>query len=429
MERYGVIGLSSRHATAEELGAFSHQLTDQRALLEHLGVDELLYLSTCNRIEVYWVSHDKLPADSILRSFAAWAQPDSKDLMDLVTRVGYALNGAAVQRHINEILCGMKSLVLGDEQIVGQFREALTEAKDRGTCGQWLGVLGDEALKVSRRVRSEVDYSRIPTSVPEVAAEVLKKQLQGKGGCITLLGSGEMTRIMATRIASWKDVSLCFVNRTVNKAIALADEFEGTFQSLEDFQTEPRAFDHLLSATASTTPLVTAEMLKTLPASNKTRLLLDLGVPADTHLSTSELPGFRRMDVIEISRRAEINEQEAEQLRNAVKPYLDKAALKFKERVFQRNLGPVANKLRQAVEERTQMEVDRWLKSKLTHLPDSDKELFRQFAMRLAEQTVQVPLIALKKALREMPMGETILAQLRREGRRAQRSAQEEDTQ
>jgi glutamyl-tRNA reductase len=170
-------------------------------------------------------------------------------------------------------------------------------------------------------------------------------------------------------------------------------------------------------------------MLQMLPASDRTRLLLDLGVPADTHISTCELPGFLRMDVIEISRRAETNEQEAKQLRNAVKPHLDKATLKFKERIFQRNLGPVANKLRQAVEERTQMEADRWLKSKLTHLHDSDKELFRQFAARLAEQTVQVPLIALKKALREMPMGETILAQLRREGRRAQQSAQEEDTQ
>lgn len=429
MERFGVMGISHRHATAEELGAFSRKLTHQRALLDHLGVDELLHLSTCNRVEVYWVSHDKLPAEKLLRELAEWDQENSPDMTPLASRIGYALNGEAVQRHMNEVLCGMKSLVLGDEQIISQFRQALSEARDRGTCGQWLGILSDEALKVSRRIRSVVDYSRIPTSVPEVAAEVLKKELKGKGGRITLLGSGEMTRIMAARIEGWKNLSLCFVNRTEEKARALADEFGGVSQSLEDFQSAPHDFDHLVSATSSTSPLVTPGMLETLPRTNKIRLLLDLGVPADTHLSICELPGFHRMDVLEVSRRMEVNRQEAQQLRDSVAHHLEDAVVRFKERVFQRNLGPIANRLRQAVEERAQIETNRWLSSTLAHLSDGDKELFRQFAMRLASQTVQVPLIALKKTLRDIPMGESVLSQLRQEGRRAQHRMEEDDSQ
>lgn len=425
MDRFGLIGISHRRASADELGTFSRKPASHLALLEHLGVDEILHLSTCNRVEVYWVSHDKLCAKRVLRDFANWVQPGCKDFTNRASEIGYAMNGDAVHRHLHSVLCGMKSLVLGDKQIVGQFRVALNAARADGTCGQWLGLLGDEALKSSRHIRNEVDYSRIPTSVPEVAAQILQKRLNGNGGRVTLLGSGEMSQIMAARLSGWKGVSLCFVNRTEEKARALAQDHGGSWQSLENFLATPDDFDHLVSATASPNPLVSASMLSKLPNSESERLVLDLGVPADTDPEISGLSGYSRMDVLEVSRQVRANEADAEVLDLAVRPHLNAAALRFKEKIFQRNLGPLARMIREAVEQRAEAETARWMKSSFAHMSDEDKELVTQFAVRLAEQTVQVPLIALKKSLRDMPMGEAILARMRKEGRRAARDSQE----
>ncbi len=418
MERFGLVGIAHRRASAEEIGFF----TQKPALLEELrvalGVDELILLSTCNRVEVYWVSHQRQSPDQVLRSFATWLFPDSPELRALADATCIAMSGDAVHRHLNALLCGLDSLVLGDEQVVGQFRNSLIEAREQGVCGQWLGMLADEALKLSRRIRQQVDYTHMPTSISEVAADVLRAQVHGQGGRVVLVGSGEMTVTLAARLAGWADMSLHFVNRTGAKAEEFAKRFGGTWQELSEFQVWPQDFDYMVTATASDDPVITAELCANLPEQKAERLILDLGVPADTEPAIGKLPGFTRLDVLEVGRRVEKNQKVAEKLGREVRPFLREGSLHFREKIFRRNLGPVAQKRRESVEARAQNEVDRWLATHLSHLSQEDSELFVAFAKRLAEQTVQVPLIALRQTMRELPMGEALLQRLRETGRR-----------
>lgn len=416
MDRFGLVGISHRRASAEEIGFFSPKPEHLEELRLALGVDELIHLNTCNRVEVYWVCHDRQPADQVLRAFGEWLFPDSEELRQLTDSAGFAMSGDAVHRHLNTLLSGLDSLVLGDEQIVGQFRDALVLAREQEVCGQWLGMLADEALKLSRRIRSQVDFENMPTSVSEVAADILRGRVHGEGGRVLLLGSGEMTVTLAARLQGWKDIQLHFVNRTGAKAEELAQRFGGTWQSLEQFQVWPTDFDYMVTATASTEPVVSLSLCESLPEQAQERLILDLGVPADTEPGISELDGFLRLDVLEVGRRVEENQKVAESLSRKVRPYLREGALTFREKIFRRNLGPVAQRLRESVEQRAMNEVDRWLATRLTHLEDEDAKLFVAFAKRLAEQTVQVPLIALRQTLRELPMGEVLLSRLRETG-------------
>ena len=372
-----------------------------------------------------WVSHAMQAPDKILRAFGSWfaeqvgPQESAEEILELAEAAGFALSGNATHRHLNAMLCGLDSKVLGDEQIVGQFRDALQESREQGACEQWLGMLADEALKLSRRIRKQVDYSRLPTSVSEVAADILKKRLHGEGGRIVLVGSGEMTGDLASRMAGWYKVALHFVNRTVASAERLGREHGGTWQSLAEFQKNPLDFDHLVSATSAPDPVLGVAMMKRLPKQDQERLILDLGVPADSETAIALLPGFERLDVLEVGAQAEANEEVARSLRRRVRPMLREGGLHFREKIFRRHLSPIASRLRSSVEERARNEAARWAKSRLAHLDDADLALFQEFALRLADQTVQVPLVALRKTLREMPMGEMILQRLRSEGRRA----------
>ncbi|MDP7061596.1 MAG: hypothetical protein QF489_01515 [Planctomycetota bacterium] len=418
MERFGLVGISHRRASAEEIGYFSKKPAQLEELRVALGVDELILLSTCNRVEVYWVSHERQSPDQVMRSFAAWLFPDSPELRALADATCIAMSGDAVHRHLNALLCGLDSLVLGDEQVVGQFRDSLVEARAQGVCGQWLGMLADEALKLSRRIRQQVDYTYMPTSVSEVAAEVLRAQVQGQGGRVVLVGSGEMTMTLAARLSGWAGMKLHFVNRTGAKAKEFAIRFGGSWQELNEFQACPQDFDYMVTATASEVPVIAEELCRSLPEQKLERLVLDLGVPADTEQAIGKLPGFTRLDVLEVGRCVEENQKMAEKLGREVRPFLREGSLHFREKIFRRNLGPVAQKLRQSVEARAQNEADRWLVTHLSHLSQEDSQLFLAFAKRLAEQTVQVPLIALRQTLRELPMGEALLQRLRETGRR-----------
>ena len=419
MDRFGVIGISHRRSSVEEIGLFAKAPQSLEGLRQALGVDELIRLATCNRVELYYVSHQGVAADRVLRSFAAYLYPDSDEIQDLADASGYAISGDASLRHLNNLLAGLDSLVLGDEQIVGQFRQGLHDAREAGVCGSWLGMLGDEALKFNRRLRKQVDFGRLPTSVPEVAAEMMKRRLQGRGGRVVMVGAGETIQLLATRVSSWNQVELHFVNRSADKAAALAARHNASSQCLDSFREKVRPFDILVAATASEEAVLGVEHLEPAAGEHRNSLLIDLGVPADIEPRCHQVPGLERHDVLAIGRTVERHQESAEAIKRQVRPFLREASLSFREKIFRRHLTPIAQSMREAVEARAKLEADRWEETRLQHLSEEDRELFHAFARRLAEQTVQVPLVGLRKTLRELPMGEVLIERMREAGRNA----------
>lgn len=388
-----------------------------------LGVDELFHVVTCNRVELYWVGGNGRESEAILRDYAGWLFPDDEVRQKLAYSACYTLSGEAVHRHLYSVVCGLDSMVLGDEQIVGQIKRAIAEAMDEGACGPWLGMFGDEALKLARRVRAQVDFRQCANTLSEVAALLLRKEVRDLDVArVVMIGAGETIGILAPRLAGWQATRLHFVNRTGAAARKLAEQYGGTWQPLAEFQAEPVDFDCMATATAAAQPLFGPEHLAKLPDPSRSRLILDLGVPADTDPALADLPGIRRADVIEIGHTAEEGGREAELVIREVRPFLRDAVVHFRERVFRRQLNPIANRLRASVTERAHTEADKWLDGPLSHLSAEDSELVRRFAERLADQTVQVPLVALRKTLRDLPMGEVLLERMRTAGREAART-------
>ena len=414
MERFGLVGISHRRASVEEIGRFTRGLGDLSEMRVALGVDELVCLNTCNRVELYWVSKGRRAADEVLRDFARWLFPEEPDARRMASSACYALCGEAVGKHLYSVLSGLDSLVLGDEQIVGQFRRALVAGREARTCGPWLGLLGDEALKASRKVRATIDFSKRPTSIAEVAAQQLKGYHRDNGRLrVVLVGSGEMIRTTAARLKGWHQVELHFVNRTLAGAQALAEVHGGSFQSLSAFQAGCPDFDALVAATGSNEPVVTAGHLARLPQPRRPRLMLDLGVPPDIDPALGEHEHFERYDVMELGNQAEAGRREAELLVRDARPVLRAAISQLREKLFQKDLGPVAQQLRESVNVRAEAEMRRFLDGPLSHLAEEDRAVVEQLVARLAAQTVQVPLSAMRKSLRELPLGEDVLLNLR----------------
>lgn len=224
MEKFGLIGISHRRACAEEMGRVAEAFQAVGNLGQRLGLEEFITLQTCNRVELYWRSSTQTPADEVLKEASELLFPDCEAGREMMHSAGYALNGEAVAKHLFSVICGLDSVVFGDEQIVGQFRSALTHGREVGECGPQLGLLGDSAMKLSRKVRKEVDYSRLPSSVAEVAAHELRHTFhEHERTHVVLIGAGEMIRMTAARLKGWHGAELTFVNRTKETAEALAE--------------------------------------------------------------------------------------------------------------------------------------------------------------------------------------------------------------
>ncbi|KAA3611660.1 MAG: glutamyl-tRNA reductase [Planctomycetota bacterium] len=401
MERFGVLGISYHRGEAEEIARFSRDSSQGDwllALRQQLQVEELIYLPTCNRVEFYYRSTLPRPADEVLQTLVQFFLPDSLQRQKDSAAAFFALSGDAAVKHLFQVVCGLDSLVFGDAQIAGQFRRSLVEGRRLGLCGPWLGLLGDEALKVSRKIRSTIDFGCRPTSVAEVAAEAMRHHCQGMDQLqVVLVGAGEMIRKTAARLHGWKRCRLHFVNRSLAGAQNLAAQFSASAQTLAEFQEQPEDFDVLIAATGAEDPILRAEMLLPMPVKPRKRLLLDLGMPADIDPEIQKLAGFERIGVLELGRRAEGARREAELLRRQARPQLRQALETFRHRMRSREMGPVAAAIRQQMSDRASREMDRWLSGPLAHLSAEDQKRIRAYTERLTAQTVQIPLSDLKR--------------------------------
>ncbi len=410
MEKFGLIGISHRRASAEEMGRVAEAFQAVGNLGKRLGLDEFITLQTCNRVELYWRCSSQQPADEVLKEASALLFPDCETGREMVHSAGYALNGEAVAKHLFSVICGLDSVVFGDEQIVGQFRSALIHAREVGECGPQLGLLGDSALKLSRKVRKDVDYSRLPSSVAEVAALELRQTFQDREHThVVLIGAGEMIRMTAARLKGWHGAELTFVNRTKETAEALAELHGGRALSLAEYQAAPIDFDAMVSAASVREFILQPADLQHFGESAQSRLLLDLGVPQNLDPAFGELAGFEYLDVIELGHRVEASRREIELLVRQIRPLMREGLQTFRSKLFQKALAPVANELRKGVEARAEQEVGRWLKCHLSHLPVEDRNLVEQLGRRVANQSVQVPLTALRRSLRDLPLGEELI--------------------
>ncbi len=425
MDRFGLVGVSHRRASSEELARF-RSLTPSEGLLrrlrEELGLAEILLLGTCNRLELLYHDPGRRPADEVLQAFARFLARETGARPEALAAPLFALNGEDAVKHLFGVLCGLESLVLGDIQIPGQFRRALVLAREAGTCGTFLGLLGDEALKVSKRVRAALDFGERPLSVAEIAVRALREHRRKAPGRlqVVLVGAGEMIQKTALRLGGWKAVDLLFVNRTEAAARALAAEHGGRALSLEAFRAGPPAFDALVAATAAPEALLGPEHLPPRPEDAPPALLLDLGMPPDVDPACGGLPGYHRRGVLDLGREAAGARREAELLARQARPLFRERLELLRRRLLQKDLAPAAGRLRDEAARRAREEAERWLQGRLAHLGEADREAVTALVERVVERSVQVPLAGLRELLQDLqrePAAAGLLRERLRESR------------
>lgn len=252
------------------------------------GVAEALLLSTCNRSELYLaVSECGLLACPELLYGELLGVP-----ADLLEGHTYVLHGAAAVAHVFGVAAGADSMVLGETEIMGQLRQALECARECGAAGRVLSRLGERALAVGRRARTETQIDRGCRSVASVAADLARQIFDDLSRRrLLLLGAGEMGALVARRLADSGTRDLTVVSRTLARAETLAAELGGGAAAFDELVDELMRADIVIAATSAPHPLVTVSRVRAATASGHRRplLLLDLAVPRDIEPQVRDL--------------------------------------------------------------------------------------------------------------------------------------------
>ncbi|MEI2622380.1 MAG: glutamyl-tRNA reductase [Candidatus Nanopelagicales bacterium] len=246
-----VLGVSHQSAPLDVLEKVAAVDVGQALPMVGTGdaVGEALLLSTCNRIEVYTeVSRFHAAVESIT-AILAKSSGLSPDQLSAHLYVHY--EDAAV-RHAFRVASGLDSMVVGDEQILGQFREAFKVAIEHGQAGRSLHELAQSALRVGKRVQTDTAIGRHGASVVEVALAQARRHFGTLAGRhVVILGSGSMSSLAASVSAS-QGARVTIVGRTAASVRRLAEAVGGVGAELVDLDEQLRGADVLVSATGAT---------------------------------------------------------------------------------------------------------------------------------------------------------------------------------
>lgn len=403
MHQIGVVGLSYRHAGVDEVARLSIARADLVARLPELraalGVAELLYVGTCNRVELLFATADGAPAGDLrqraLEQLSGQSAPPER-----APRLLRAWAGEAAIEHLLLLACGLESAQAGEREIASQLREAWEAARAAGTCGPMLDRLVGEALGMAGRMQ-RLQAGVRPPSLADLAAERMLKHQGGSPGLVALVGVSPMTRRCGLALHQ-AGIPLLVVNRTLSVAEEFAASVSGRAMSLDDFREHPAPVAGLVLA-AGGGSVLDEHALRQLGESVRASkgapaLAIDFGVPPNVEPDAARRTGIARLGMDELVQAVQ-ERRMAELMRLApVRAAIDDQLTRLRTEMATRAIGPRLAELRTAFEQIAADEAGRALGTELHTLDEAQREAVLRLAERLAHSLVHLPIAGLRAA-------------------------------
>lgn len=280
-----LIALGINHKTApveirERVSFAPERLTDAlHELTSSHEVSEAAILSTCNRTELVCCSRET-DGNTVIDWFEHYHKLSDAEVRPYL----YVHPDQLAVRHVLRVASGLDSLVLGEPQILGQIKEAYSKAEQAGTIGKLLNRLFQHTFSVAKQVRTDTAIGSSPVSVAFAAVSLAKQIFSGmEQHTALLIGAGETIELAARHLHSTGIGRMIIANRTVEKAHALAQEFNAYAIALRDIPAHLAEADIVISSTASQLPILGKGATERAIKARKHRpmLMIDIAVPRD----------------------------------------------------------------------------------------------------------------------------------------------------
>lgn len=399
-----LFGLNHRTADVDVRECFS--LKDQLAFeecVQSLGraVDEVLVLSTCNRVEILVVS----PRGSSISSnvLECWAHSSGRSGGDLAPHV-YEHHDLKAVEHLFTVAAGLDSMVLGEPQILGQLKQAYKNAVENGQARVVVNRLLHKAFSVAKRVRTETGIGASAVSISYAAVE-LAKRIFGEMGDkkAMLVGAGEMAELAATHLVGAGVKSLAVVNRTLARADELAQRFKAQSYSFSELFERLPEVDIVITSTGSTEPIIRARDIKEVLKKRKHRpmFFIDIAVPRDIDPDINNLDNVYLYDIDDLKEVVEENKAQRQSEAEKARGIISAETVKFGEWLESLDLKPTIVDLLSRGESLAQRELKKTLKRLGPDCPDAVRAAVETLALSLARKLYHDPLVFLKRRAQE----------------------------
>ncbi len=313
--KQGIVNVRITHKRARVPLIESVAFKDRRGALTEIrsmaNLNECVLLQTCNRVELFAVSKDGEKTGKILSEYLV------KRAGNMVKEASEAIEVSFDQdtlRHILRIASGLESMIVGEDQILGQVWDAYLEAESLGTAGPVLRTVFNKAVNVGRRVRNETGINKGAISIGSAAVELAESLLGTLNGKkVLVIGAGETGTLVAKALARHHLNAIFVANRTYERALKLAEELCGKAIKFDRLEEALINADVAICSTSAPHYLLTKELFCEVMKQRHNRddlIIIDISNPRNVEKSVQDIEGVKLYNIDDLRTIAERNKEE-----------------------------------------------------------------------------------------------------------------------
>lgn len=354
-------------------------------LCDLAGVRESVFLSTCNRIEFYMVIDRDRRAFDIVADF--YAKLRGIDVAGLESQF-YARKDKHAADHLFRVSAGLDSMVVGENEILGQVKDAYSSACNVKSTGKVMHRLFHQAFRIGKQVRSDTELGHGACSISTAVIEMLKPRLEASGNPLILfVGLNQMITLAAARLKRRGYDRFMFANRTPQRAVEFAEQHHASGHGLDELPKLLADADIVISCTGSNDPIITDDsiggVIEARP--DKQLTIADMAVPRDVELK-KEHPGVTCYDLETVKSHVENRQSMREDAVPDAEHIVDRKLEQFMYWFEHVRHEPIYNGLNEIFETIRLDEMKRVLKE----LPPDSRDAIDRATRRLVERIMHI---------------------------------------
>ncbi|MBM7572005.1 glutamyl-tRNA reductase [Aquibacillus albus] len=406
-----VVGINYRTTPVEireNLTFDEDMLTNAMQMLnQRKSILENVIISTCNRTEIYAVVDQLHTGRYYIKQFLADWFGIEKEAFSSYLKI-YENDGA--MEHLFRVTSGLDSMVVGETQILGQIKQSFMLAQQSEATGTIFNELFKQAITLAKRAHKETEIGENAVSVSYAAVELAKKifsDLTSKH--VMIFGAGKMGELAAKNLQGSGVGKVTVLNRTLEKAQALAKQFQGEAQPVEALVETLKDADILISSTGSNNYVLTKEVLAPIHKKRKGKplFLVDIAVPRDLDPNLGDLDNVFLYDIDDLQGVVDANKEVRKTAATAIELMIENEIVMFKEWLQTLGVVPVISALREhalSIQSETMKSIER----KIPNLTDRERKVLSKHTKSIINQLLKQPILQAKEIAGESNADENL---------------------
>ncbi len=359
MNSFKIISITHKLVSLDLIGKLHldeiHQHDYLGAAKVMLGLKELMFLSTCNRVEFLVVTENEI-SESVLNDLylSINSRISEIEITQLIEGTVVYDNEKALT-HLFEVSASLDSLVVGEREIITQVRKAYDFCNVLGLTGDVIRLAIKQTIETAKQVFTETDIARNPVSIVSLAYRQLRNLGIKNNARVLFIGAGETNSSMAQYLKKHQYANFTVFNRSLENAKKLADQLNGNAFELNELKNYNLGFDVIISCTSSQLPIVSTDIYKSLLKNeNAKKVIIDLAIPSDIEKNVISENDITYIDIESLKMQADDNllkrESEIGACRIIIQNKVEEFKLLFQERKIELAFGEIPKQIKQIKE-------------------------------------------------------------------------------